>query len=135
MKRASAFSPGHVTGLFYMLDMEEDPLYCGSLGAGFSLKKGALTSVMHNSASESDLITINSREEREAPVSRKVIELFFNRAAIKPEGIRVVHNIETPQGSGFGSSGSGALSLAFALNRLYGDPLSAIEASRIAHTA
>ena len=43
--------------------------------------------------------------------------------------------IGLPQGSGFGTSGAGALSLALALNAYFGMPLSAQEAGRIAHRA
>lgn len=70
-----------------------------------------------------------------APVSRKVVELFYKWADLPYKAVDIRHYIETPQGSGFGSSGSGALSLVFALNRLYNDPLSAIKVSQIAHTA
>ena len=134
MKRVTAFSPGHVTGLFYMKDLEPDPLYCGSLGSGFSIKKGVSTTVSKNKTSKDHVITINS-VKKEAPVSRKIIELFFIKTGIVPEYLKIMHEIETPQGSGFGSSGAGALSLIFALNRLYGDPLSALQASQVAHCA
>ena len=134
MKRVTAFSPGHVTGLFYMKDMEPDPLYCGSLGSGFSIKKGASTTVSKSKTSKDHLITINSIKT-EAPVTRKIAELFFEKTGITPEYLKIEHKIETPQGSGFGSSGSGALSFVFALNRLYCDPISALQASQIAHCA
>ena len=134
MKRVTAFSPGHVTGLFYMKDLQPDPLYCGSLGAGFSIKKGTSTTVGKSKTSKDHVITINSVKQ-EAPVSRKIVELFFEKTEIVPEYLKIEHTIETPQGSGFGSSGSGALSLVFALNRLYGDPLSALQSSQVAHCA
>lgn len=135
MKQVTAFSPGHVTGLFYMKDLEEDPLYCGSLGAGFSIKKGAFSTVRKNRKTSRHLVSINNVQENKAPVSLKIIELFFEKTKITPEYLEISHLIETPQGSGFGSSGSGALSLIFALNRLYGDPLSALGASQVAHCA
>ncbi|MCL2792528.1 MAG: GHMP kinase [Spirochaetaceae bacterium] len=134
MKRVTAFSPGHITGLFYMKDLETDPLYCGSLGSGFSIIKGTSTTVGRNKSSKDHLIAINSIKKT-APVSRKIIELFFEKTGIIPESLKIEHKIETPQGSGFGSSGSGALSLVFALNRLYGDPISALQASQVAHCA
>ena len=117
-----------------MKDLETDPLHCGSLGSGFSVKKGTFTTISRNKASKNHLITINS-VKTEAPVSRKIIELFFEKTGIIPEYFKIEHKIETPQGAGFGSSGSGALSLVFALNRLYRDPLSALQASQIAHCA
>ncbi len=135
MKQVIAFSPGHVTGLFFMQDLSEDPLYSGSLGSGFSLKKGAFTAVSFNQNSTETSVTINRNRNINAPVSRKVIDLFYDKTGITPQPLEVGHIIETPQGAGFGSSGSGALSLVFALNRLYDDPLSAIKASQIAHVA
>ena len=134
MERVTAFSPGHVTGLFYMKDLETDPLYCGSLGSGFSIQKGVFTKVSRSKSLKTHQITINSMEE-DAPVSHKLLELFFQKTGINTEYLKIEHEVETPQGAGFGSSGAGALSLVFALNRLYGDPLSAIKASQVAHCA
>ena len=135
MNKVIAFSPGHVTGLFYMKDLAEDPLYRGSLGSGFSLKKGAFTNVSFNDNITETVVSINGNRNTEAPVSRKVVELFYEWADLPYRPVEIKHYIETPQGAGFGSSGSGALSLVYALNRLYNDPLSAIKISQIAHVA
>ncbi|MCQ2604658.1 MAG: GHMP kinase [Spirochaetia bacterium] len=134
LKRVSAFSPGHVTGLFYMQDTNEDPLYAGSLGAGFSLQKGVYTTI-ELKESESDCDIYVNDIQSAAPVSRKVIELFFKKIGEKPVPLNVIHTIETPQGAGFGTSGAGALSLSLALNRMYGEPMNFIDASKIAHIA
>ena len=43
--RAKAFSPAHITG-FFKAELEESDLnQLGSLGAGFSIKKGVKTTV------------------------------------------------------------------------------------------
>ncbi len=135
MNKVIAFSPGHVTGLFYMKDLADDPLHRGSLGSGFSLKKGAFTTVSFGKNISETVVTINNQRNSDAPVSRKVVELFYKWTDIPCEPVSIDHYIETPQGAGFGSSGSGALSLVFALNRLFNDPLSSIKASQIAHVA
>ena len=135
MNKVIAFSPGHVTGLFYMKDLAEDPLYRGSLGSGFSLKKGAFTDVSFNKNITETAVSINGSRNSDAPVSRKVVELFYQWSDLPVRPVDIKHYIETPQGAGFGSSASGALSLVFALNRLYNDPLSAIKISQIAHAA
>ena len=135
MNKVIAFSPGHVTGLFYMKDLAEDPLYRGSLGSGFSLKKGAFTNVSFNDSLKETSVSINGEKNTEAPVSRKVVELFYEWADLPYRPVEIKHYIETPPGAGFGSSGSGALSLVYAINRLYNDPLSAIKISQIAHVA
>lgn len=135
MNKVIAFSPGHVTGLFFMKDLAEDPLYRGSLGSGFSLKKGAFTTVSFNKNITETAVSINRDKTVDAPVSKKVVELFYEWADLPYKPVEISHYIETPQGAGFGSSGSGALSLVFALNRLYNDPLSATKVSQIAHIA
>lgn len=137
MKKIRAFSPGHITGLFYMYDQDEDPLRRGSLGAGFSLSRGTLTTLhFRSSADFSASFSINNNSHINAIVSRKVVDLFFAKTNLEKRGLlEVKHQVQVPEGSGFGSSGSGALSLALALNELYQNPLDYIEASRVAHIA
>ncbi len=134
MNKVIAFSPGHVTGLFYMKDLAEDLLQ-RIAGVGFLFEKGAFTTAAFNENIKETAVSINREKNCAAPVSRKVVELFYKWADLPYKAVDIRHYIETPQGSGFGSSGSGALSLVFALNRLYNDPLSAIKVSQIAHTA
>ncbi len=138
MKTVRAFSPGHVTGLFYIPEIDGPPVAVSSMGAGFSTSLGVVTEVVYQEAPESStVISINNDEIADnAVVSRKVLELFFRRTGIAQEGrLRIDHMIDIPQGSGFGSSGAGALSLSLALNSLYGTGLSTIEAGQIAHIA
>lgn len=134
LRKVGAFAPGHVSGLFYMQDKSSNPLYAGSLGAGYSLLKGITTNIEVKKSQDECGITINGVHS-DAPVSRKVLELFFNEINEKPIPIDIKHVIETPQGSGFGTSAGGALSLSMALNHLYGEPLNMINASKLAHVA
>jgi len=134
LKKVGAFAPGHVSGLFYMQDKNDDPLYAGSLGAGYSLLKGITTNIELKDSFDECGITINGLTS-DAPVSRKVLELFFREIKEEPVPIDIKHIIETPQGSGFGTSAGGALSLSMALNHLYGEPLNMINASKLAHVA
>ena len=134
LREVAAFSPGHLTGLFYMQDSNKDPLLAGSLGAGFSILKGVTTTIEVKKSFEECSVTING-EPNDAPVSHKVRELFFKELGEKPIPIDIRHTIETPQGAGFGTSGGGALSLVLALNHLYGEPFNTINAARIAHVA
>lgn len=81
-------------------------------------------------------VTINGHEVAQAPVSDRVAELFFDATGREQAGrLLVEHDVTVPQGSGFGSSGAGALSLALALNALYSTGLSRVEAARLAHVA
>jgi pantoate kinase len=130
MEAARAFSPGHVTG-FFSIHPHHDPLHHGSTGAGFSLAAGTTTSL---SAADEDSVWMNGRPLEGAPVSRAVLRLF--RAATGPSGPwHVRHETGLPVGSGFGTSGAGALSLALALNEAAGQPLARLDAAALAHRA
>jgi pantoate kinase len=79
---------------------------------------------------------MDGRAPGELPVSQQVYHLFADKhTAILERSLEADHRIRLPQGSGFGTSGAGALSLALALNAHCGAPLSREEAGRIAHTA
>ena len=135
MREYTAFSPGHITGIFRIHDQPEDLLRKGSWGAGISTAKGVTTRVqIRNSSRNSFKIRINSKSTRSAKVSEHVINSFFSRA-VNSYRIIVDHNVEIPIGSGFGSSGAGALSLALALNEAFGSGFSRTEAAQIAHIA
>ena len=134
LRQVAAFSPGHLTGLFYMQDANKDPLLAGSLGAGFSILKGVTTTIEVKKSFDECSVTINDKPN-DAPVSHLVRELFFKELGEKPIPIDIRHTIETPEGAGFGTSGGGALSLVLALNHLYGEPFNTIKAAQIAHVA
>ncbi len=135
MRGYTAFSPGHITGIFRIHDQSEDPLRNGSWGAGISITKGVTTTVhIRDSPRNSLKIKINGKSTRSAKVSEHVINTFLSSAHENYEMI-VDHDVKIPIGSGFGSSGAGALSLALALNEALGSGFSPTEAAQIAHTA
>lgn len=133
MKYAQAFAPGHITGLFSIQDHAEDPLDRGSLGAGFCLSLG-VTTRLEASLTEKDTVFINGQVEA-APVSRSVLRHFFTKTGAQPRPFLIRHTTELPMGSGFGTSGAGALSLALALNQWHGSPLKPVQAADLAHLA
>jgi pantoate kinase len=134
MASASAFAPGHLTGLFQICDQPNDPLKKGSRGSGVSLDLGVHTKVTTEPAKDTTWsIKINGKTTGEAFVSENVLTKFSK--LIKPQFITVEHVVETPIIAGFGSSGGGALSLALALNEAAGAGLPRIGASQIAHVA
>ncbi len=142
MNSLAAYAPGHVTGIFFIDDLDKDPLKRGSLGAGFSIDLGATTWInesagMSNSAQPpAGPRFILNGEPRELDVSAAVYSHFIESQPNLPHtGLTISHNIDLPQGSGFGTSGAGALSLAMALNRWYGSPFSNEEAAQFAHRA
>jgi pantoate kinase len=82
------------------------------------------------------LYLCNGREEKELPVSRRVVAIFAERSLLDDFRIEEIsHHIDIPQGSGFGSSGAGALSLSLALNSALASPLGRAAAGEIAHQA
>ncbi len=79
-------------------------------------------------------ISINDQVTGDAFVSENVLERML-QLADQPYSIKVEHEVETPIGAGFGSSGGGALTLALALNEALGLGMSRLEASWVAHMA
>ncbi len=135
MKEASAFAPGHLTGFFQICDEAEDPLMKGARGAGFSIEIGVHTKVaVEPSESDNISVVMNGRATGEAVVSENVVKRMLAMAE-EPQRVEVTHEIETPIGAGFGSSGGGAITIALALNEALGLGLSYVEAARVAHVA
>ncbi len=135
MKEATAFAPGHLTGLFEIRDESPDPLQKGARGSGVSLDLGVYTRVtVEPSDVHSHVISINGRRTDAAFVSESVLGKL---RPLLPGPLRVAVEVtlETPLGAGFGSSGGGALSLALALNEAAGVGLSRVEAAQVAHVA
>jgi pantoate kinase len=135
MKEASAFAPGHLTGFFQICDKAEDPLMKGARGAGFSIEMGVQTKIQVE-PSEIDVIRVvmNGRATGEAVVSENVIRRMLAKAE-ETQRVEVTHEIETPIGAGFGSSGGGALTIALAMNEALELGLSYVDASSVAHLA
>ncbi len=135
MREASAFAPGHLTGFFQICDEPEDPLMKGSRGAGFSIDIGVQTKVLVEPSERDTIIVImNGNVTGEAVVSENVVRRMLAMAG-EPQRVEVTHEIETPIGAGFGSSGGGALTIAMAMNEALGLGLSYVDASRVAHLA
>ncbi len=135
MNTITAHAPGHVTGIFYIDDLADDPLHRGSLGAGFSIDRGVTTriSILEDGPGE-PVFSIGDNRVNKLPVSSKLYHHFIESLTeIPPQRLQIDHIIEVPQGSGFGTSGAGALSLAFALNRFFGNPFTDEKAASFAH--
>jgi pantoate kinase len=131
---AKAYSPTHITG-FYSEVKDESILNRGSLGAGISIRKGVRSTVeLYDSERNNFIIVINGVISKDAIVSKFVINEFLKRTN-KNYLIKVSHEVSLPIGYGIGTSGSAALSLAFALNDALSLGLSDMESSQIAHKA
>jgi len=131
---AKAYSPSHITG-FYSEVKDESILNRGSLGAGISIRKGVRSTVeLYDSERNNFIIVINGVISKDAIVSKFVINEFLKRTN-KNYFIKVSHEVSLPIGYGIGTSGSAALSLAFALNDALSLGLSDMESAQIAHKA
>jgi pantoate kinase len=133
MRRASAYAPGHLTGFFQICDQPDDPLQKGSRGAGFSIDRGVRT-VVQVEPSDRDAITVimDGAVTGEAVVTENVVIRMLSKLD-EAQRVEVTHEIQTPMGAGFGSSGGGAITVALTLNEALGLGLSYVEAARIAH--
>jgi pantoate kinase len=136
MKEAKAFAPCHITGFFQILDQPTNSLYAGSRGAGVSLSRGVETIVKVRKAVKGSLQVRINGSTSTSEVSKHVADAFLSRfKQMNNFEIIVEHYIEVPMGAGFGTSGAGALSLALALNDVFGLGMSRIEAAQMAHVA
>jgi pantoate kinase len=135
MREASAYAPGHLTGFFQICDQPDDPLLKGSRGAGFSIDQGVTTRVRVEPSDRDDITVImNGVATTGAVVSENVVLRMLSKID-EGQRVEVAHEIQTPMGAGFGSSGGGAITVALALNEALGLGLSYLEAARVAHLA
>lgn len=136
--RCTAFSPGHITGFFEKpknRKLDTDLLCYGSKGAGFSFKKGVTTSVeLYKSKKKWYEIYINNSLTTNAEVSKWVVQYYLDKFDFNFY-IKINHFIDIPIGYGLGTSGAGALSLTYALNKALNINLSKEHAAQIAHIA
>ncbi len=135
---AKAFSPGHITGFIEKsekINHNNNSLYVGSKGAGFSIDRGITTTVkIFDHDSVDYLISINGIRVHDAEVSRWVIEEYLKLVDQRCY-INIEHESTIPIGFGLGSSGAAALSLSYALNDAFRAGLNTVEAAQIAHNA
>jgi len=129
-----AFSPCQITGFFRIHDGFRDANRIGSTGTGICVEQGVTTRVTLNPSSHrKDLILLNGKPLERPVVSRIVLRKF--REKVGTFNAKVSHSSELPVGCGYGTSGAGALSLAFAINETLGQPLKRLEAAQTAHVA
>ncbi len=131
---AKAFVPGHVTGIFRIFDEYEDPLRCGSIGAGFSVTIGTVTSVSVMEHSSLEITTDYNNERIDAQVTKTVIRRLTDEYE-RTLKVHVAHDSSLLSGAGFGSSGAGALGTALALGHLLDSEITLEKAAGYAHIA
>lgn len=130
---STAFSPCQITGFFRIHDRSGNFRRVGSTGAGVCIQQGVTTSVKLLQRSTRHDILFNGHLLSNPNVSRLVLREFQHVSG--RFNATVKHQSELPVGCGYGTSGAGALSLALSLNESLGEPVSRVEAARIAHTS
>ncbi len=129
--RAKAFSPCHITG-FFGVHINKNPVRSGSSGAGIVLDRGVTTEVKVEEAEKRKIEIHASSELCDCSVTESVIKAMICSSPLR---IEVNHSIDMPMMQGFGVSGAGALSTAFALNKALELGFSDMELGRFAHIA
>ena len=133
------YVPAAVSSFFEICDRNpdgsaiEDALRIGSRGGGFVIKKGSITKASIVKSVKTDSIAINLRETTEARTTKSTIDLMRHKFGFGP--VKISHKIEPPIGTGFGTSGSGALGAAIAISDLFHLNLSLAQVSAFAHKA
>ncbi len=125
----------HITGIFTIEDEPQDPLYKGSLGAGFSISRGTTTWTEYSDDNKNHFF-FNGKEvsPEQAVISKHVLDCF-QRLSKETRTISVFHEFEVPLSCGFGASASGAIGSALALNELLDLNLEKTALYQIAHVA
>jgi pantoate kinase len=135
MRVARAFVPGHITGLFCIMDAPSDPLYRGSLGAGFSIAAGTQTTVkVWDKTRVSNTRTTYNSNTIQAEVTEMVVQRVLKEHN-QVLSVDVIHDSQLPIGVGYGASGAGALGTALSLSSLLDSAFDYTKAAQHAHCA
>ncbi|HZW57191.1 MAG TPA: hypothetical protein VFF30_12950 [Nitrososphaerales archaeon] len=133
------YVPAAVTSFFEICDRNldgtriSDPLRVGARGGGFVIREGSTTTASAGQSIAYDEVVINGRPSSDARTSLRVVQLMREMFSVPP--VRLEHKISPPIGSGFGTSGSGALGAAISISDLLELHLSLSRASEFAHIA
>jgi pantoate kinase len=136
MRRAKAYSPAGLSGLFSTHTEASDPYRKGARGAGIALSKGAWVAV---EVEESDRLSLEcylNGAKAELGLVKRLLHRILPRTGTD-RGCRVVvrQEVEVPTGGGLGTSGACALATALALAKALGARMSYYELAREAHLA
>ncbi len=135
MKTASAYSPCNITGFFQIHEKASDPLQVGSTGAAVALEKGVRTRVsLKKGSSSSVAATFNGGRLSQRSVSVHVAKRLLELDG-RPWRVDITHTSPFESGSGYGTSGAGALCVSLALNETMALSLSTLEVAQIAHVS
>jgi len=136
MRRARAYSPAGLSGLFSTHTEPEDPYRKGARGAGIVLSKGAWVTVEVEESDEPSLECYLNGAKAELGLVKRLLRRILSRAgADRSCKVVVKQEVEVPVGGGLGTSGACALATALALAKALGAQMSYYELAREAHVA
>jgi len=122
-----AFAPAHITG-FFEIHENTDPRRKGSTGCGVVLSGGVETTVTVDGSIDRTVVTLNGAEVEDS-ATHTVVRTLTDAA------VRVKSTANIPTGCGFGASGAGALSTAYALDQVLSLDRTANQLAEAAHVA
>jgi len=148
LRKVEVWVPHRISGFFQMMDPNEknkqiDLTKIGSRGGGPALTafgKTKITNLQTNENKENNpkknfKVFINGKDNTsKAQTSCSVVNQM---AHLLPKNVNLLidHYFDLPLGAGFGSSGAGALGIAYGLNALFQLDLTPLEAAKFAHIA
>ena len=105
----------HLTGIFEIKDHHQNPLQCGSRGAGLSINRGVKTTIVESEES-SVKVFFNKKEmnKNQAKVTWELLRIML--PSHSRSNFNIHHEFEVPLSAGYGASAAGALGCAFAIN-------------------
>lgn len=128
--RAVAFAPGHISGFFEPVFVNQDLTRTGSRGAGINVSLGAVAEVIVESSNKQDIEVFINNKKSNSLVTKLAIKYLIGEKTLN---IIVRTKLDLPVGQGFGMSAAGALSSSIALAKIIG--LSKFDAIKAAHCA
>ena len=113
-RRATAFAPAAITN-FFQIHYGQNGLPNGATGGGYVLSKGTRSRATFEPASANSLaIAVNGDRTYNARTTRRAVQLLVGGFPEVSGNIALDQTVETPIGSGFGSSAASAVSGVYA---------------------
>ena len=135
-----AFSPCGISSFFEICDTNLDgtpltnPEEIGSRGGGFALSKGVTTEVSTHPSERTEIEIYINGKKVDANTTKTVVTTLLHPLKNKFH-VKIMHKLQIPIGSGFGTSAAGALSCALALSHSLGLNLTYNKLASVAHVA
>ena len=148
LQEVEVWVPHRISGFFQMMNPKEkvkrtDLTKIGSRGGGPALTAFGKTKItilntdeeLENIPKINFQVFMNGKENTlKTKTSCSVVNQMIHLLP-KTVNLRIEHNFDLPIGAGFGSSGAGALGIAFGLNALFHLNLTPLKAAKFAHIA